>query len=404
MNTDTNLISKHIGESLLYFLSHKGSGTKGEFKKALQYFINKYNLPSKVQNRDLQFWSDFLLDDLSSLLHIEFDNNSWSIAKPCLNILPGYSGKAVLTGARTPEIYKKIESSKYILSHFLIDNSQTVFNNEPNHYARLNFFPLTIYISFKTEDIELICDELNVNLVDTSPYEFLKCLPDLNEMLLKSPKIPDNSRSWVDLQIFDKFIMDVNCGKLFECSICNVTSFKPTPRMILDETVYRYKDFGDTWKYFIKINNSFFNISKELAIWYLLSKNDVNHLYFDREPLPFGTLVMPLDFKLPLLYRKALTLNTGIVPNIYRHRIQTNQQFKIKDYQNNNPYFVEYDNISKSFYELLLEKLNFIDAYGRPNANWIGYNFLKKKDFTALEKCVDTFLQYRNKLKENEEE
>ena len=391
-----NLISNHIGENLLYFMSFKESGTKSEFKKAIEYFINKYDLPSKVQNLELHDWSDYLLDDLSSLLHIEFDNFHWSISKPCLNVLPGYSGKAVITGARTPEIYKKIESSKHIVSHYFIDNSQTIYKNEPNIYARLNFFPLTIYISFNPEDLNSICDELSLNLVNTSPYEFLNCLPDLQEMIIKSSKIPDNSRSWVDLQMFDSFIMDTSCGKLLECPKCSISSFKPTDRYIIDETIYRFKDFGESWKYFIKKNNNLHNISKELAIWYLLSKNDVRHLYFDRDPLPFGTLIMPLDFKLPLLYRKALTLNTGVVPYMYRHRSTNNNAFK------NNPYFIEYDNISKSFYNLLLKKLHFVDESSRPIPSWVGYNPWQEKSFTALDLCIKTIKKfYESKKDEN---
>ena len=62
-----NLISNHIGENLLYFMSFKESGTKSEFKKAIEHFINKHDLPSKVQNLELHYWSDYLLDDLSSL-------------------------------------------------------------------------------------------------------------------------------------------------------------------------------------------------------------------------------------------------------------------------------------------------------------------------------------------------
>jgi hypothetical protein len=396
MMREENLISKHIGENLLYFMSFKESGTKSEFKKAIQYFINKYNLPNRVQNLELHYWSDYLLDDLSSLLHIEFDKFHWSISKPCLNVLPGYSGKGVISGARTPEIYKKIESSKYIVSHYFIDNSQTIYKNEPNIYARLNFFPLTIYISFNPEDLDYICDELNLNLVDTSPYEFLNCLPDLQEMIVKSSKIPDNSRSWVDLHIFDSFIMDTNCGKLLECPRCNISSFKSTHRNILDETIYRFKDFGESWQYFIKIDENLHNISKELAIWYLLSKNDLRHLYFDRNPLPFGTLIMPLDFKLPLLYRKALTLNTGVVPYIYPHR-STNNNSYIK-----NPMFIEYDNISKSFYDLLLKKLQFVDELSRPNRSWVGYNSRLEKSFTALDLCTKTInIYYDSKKDEN---
>ena len=146
---------------------------------------------------------------------------------------------------------------------------------------------------------------------------------------------------------------------------------------------------------FIKINENLHNISKELAIWYLLSKNDIRHLYFDRDPLPFGTLIMPLDFKLPLLYRKALTLNTGVVPYIYRHRPTNNNAFK------NNPMFIEYDNISKSFYDLLLKKLKFVDELSRPNRSWVGYNPRQEKNFTALDLCIKTMKIYESKKDEN---
>jgi hypothetical protein len=389
-----NIISEHIGESLLYFLSTKEQGSINDFKKAVQYLINKYELPDKVQNLDLNIWAEYLLDDLSSLLHIEFDQNSWTVSKPCLNILPGYSGKAILTGARTPELYKKIEASELILNHYLIDNSLTVFQEEFNKYARLNFFPMTIYISFDYEDIDSICEELNLNFVDTSAYEFLNCLPDLQEMLIKSPIIPDNSRSWVDLQIFDKFLLDKECGKLLECKRCNLSAFTAAHRNINENSIYRYRDFGNAWKYFIKINNNIHNISREVAIWHLLSENDLRHLYFDREPLPFGTLVMPLDFKLPLLYRKALTLSTGIVPYLYTHRQTNNITFR------NNPMFLEYDNISKEFYKLLLKKIGFINTNGNPLANWLGYNFKNKKTSTSLDLCINTYNLYEENLHE----
>ena len=45
-------------------MSFKESGTKSEFKKAIEYFINKYDLPSKVQNLELHDWSDYLLTQI----------------------------------------------------------------------------------------------------------------------------------------------------------------------------------------------------------------------------------------------------------------------------------------------------------------------------------------------------
>ena len=40
--------------------------------------------------------------------------------------------------------------------------------------------------------------------------------------------------------------------------------------------------------------------------------------------------------------------------------------------------FIEYDNISKSFYDLLL-KLKFVDELSRPNRSWVGYNPRQEK-------------------------
>ena len=105
---------------------------------------------------------------------------------------------------------------------------------------------------------------------------------------------------------------------------------------------------------------------------------------------------MPLDFKIPLLYRKALTLNTGVVPYMYRHRSTNDNAFK------NNPYFIEYDNISKSFYDLLLKKLKFVDELSRPNRSWVGYNPWQEKNFTALDLCIKTIKKYyKSKKDEN---
>ena len=103
---------------------------------------------------------------------------------------------------------------------------------------------------------------------------------------------------------------------------------------------------------------------------------------------------MPLDFKLPLLYRKALTLSTGIVPYLYTHRQTNNITFR------NNPMFLEYDNISKEFYKLLLKKIGFINTNGNPLANWLGYNFKNKKTSTSLDLCINTYNLYEENLHE----
>ena len=63
--------------------------------------------------------------------------------------------------------------------------------------------------------------------------------------------------------------------------------------------------------------------------------------------------------------------------------------------------FIEYDNISKSFYDLLLKKLKFVDELSRPNRSWVGYNPRQEKNFTALDLCIKTMKIYESKKDEN---
>ena len=44
----------------------------------------------------------YLLDDLASLLLIEYNEKEWYVSKPCLNLFDGLSNKATITGARSP--------------------------------------------------------------------------------------------------------------------------------------------------------------------------------------------------------------------------------------------------------------------------------------------------------------
>ena len=149
------------GNILIRWMTQKRKGTIKEFVSTLNYLIFNHLGLEEVHEGKIQEEAMYLLDDLASLLLIEYNEKEWYVSKPCLNLFDGLSNKATITGARSPELYRKLLNSTNIENYFFIDNSRTFFTNVQKDYLRRNFLPPTILISYKKENLKKICEEFS---------------------------------------------------------------------------------------------------------------------------------------------------------------------------------------------------------------------------------------------------
>ena len=105
-------------------------------------------------------------------------------------------------------------------------------------------------------------------------------------------------------------------------------------------------------------------ITKEVGLWFSLSQRQhqeekfftPNYLFLGMDDLPNPSITFPINLKLPLIYAKALSLCSGILPELYRpEQLFYNSH---KTY----PVFAKYFNISKEFIDVLIEKLELDSA------------------------------------------
>ena len=348
------------GNILIRWMTQKRKGTIKEFVSTLNYLIFNHLGLEEVHEGKIQEEAMYLLDDLASLLLIEYNEKEWYVSKPCLNLFDGLSNKATITGARSPELYRKLLNSTNIQNYFFIDNSRTFFTNVQKDYLRRNFLPPTILISYKKENLKKICEEFSLELIDTKPIDFLKSLPSISK-LVEDVAHGGQIRLDGEIESFVNFKVEINKGEVISSDNSHIKSeFLPVFERALssDEgykqgVLHRRRDSKNTWSYFIPFNGEYKSVTKEIGLWYAISNrqkmtsyHSPNYLFYNITDLPNPTVTIPINIKLPRIYSKALNLCSGIIPYLYRPA--GDGKF---------PVFADYYNISREFLDVLTDKL-----------------------------------------------
>lgn len=348
------------GNILIRWMTQKRKGTVKEFIKTLNYLVFNHLGLEDVHEGKIRQEAMYLLDDLSSLLLIEYNEKEWYVSKPCLNLFDGLSNKATITGARSPDLYSKLLKSSTIEDYFFIDNSRTFFTNVQKDYLRRNFLPPTILISYKEENLKKICEEFSLELINTKPIDFLKSLPTISE-LVEEVAHGGQVRLDGEIESFVNFKVEINKGELISSDNSHFKSeFVPVFKRALssnggfkEKVLHRRRDSKNSWSYFVPCNGEYKSVTREIGLWYAISTRQKmtkhmspNYLFYNLTDLPNPTVTIPINIKLPKIYSKALNLCSGILPYLYR----PTRDGKF-------PVFADYYNISREFLDVLTDKL-----------------------------------------------
>lgn len=358
------------GNILLEWMTQKRFGTINEFREGLSNILYNNSNLENVKDSEIYDLSNYLLNDISSLLHIEYNEKNWYVSPPSLNLFDGLSKKAFISGARSPEIYSLLENSNNIENYYFVDNSRTFQSGFNTEYLRSNFIPPSIIISYEDHKLSKIAEEFSLNIVDTKAIDFLRSLPSISSLVEIASNW--NFNKGLEVQRLEGFKLDFkNQDNLISTQqklIGDFTSVfehtRPTLEGFEDNTLHRVRESRDNWTYFVPHKGSNKKITKEVGLWFSLSQRQQqeekfftpNYLFLGMDDLPNPSITFPINLKLPLIYAKALSLCSGILPELYRPKQLFYNSHKIY------PVFAKYFNISKEFIDVLIEKLELDSA------------------------------------------
>lgn len=370
------------GNILLEWMTQKRYGTINEFREGLSNILyNNVNLEN-VKDSEIYDLSNYLLNDLSSLLHIEYNEKNWYVAPPSLNLFDGLSKKAFISGARSPEIYSLLEKSKNIESFYFVDNSRTFPTGFNTEYLRSNFIPPSIIISYEDNKLSKIAEEFSLNIVDTKAIDFLRSLPSISNLVEIASTW--NFNKGLEVQRLEGFRLEfkrqdnlISTHQKLNGDFSSVFKHtRPTLEGFDENILHRVRESRENWAYFVSHNGNNKKITKEVGLWFSLAQRQKqqdkffspNYLFLCTDDLPNPSITIPINLKLPLIYAKALNLCSGILPELYRPEQLFHNSDKIY------PVFAKYFNISKEFIDVLIEKLELDrTSIGRKKDNKVYY-------------------------------
>jgi len=347
------------GERLLRYMTNIGSGTIDDIKKRIEVIAKSYQkINANLSNLLLsdEYLKYRILDNYSFLMHLEWsgDLQKWSVCKPSINILPGIKNRAIITGSRNDSLIKKIlevqEKKNSFMVEFL-DNSGLLGKltkqnlDISNNYK--HFSPLTILISEfdNLQELKIIAKEIDIEETEVNSftaYELVKYLDDIESMIqsfpIKNPLFDSIKERFTFFEVTKHF--DSQKTILLD-------KYSNAPETIKNNDLIRVKSLN-RYQYFIKKDENYFNISREVALWHQIHLQELNLVFKLRTQLPSCSIVFPSYLRLPELYLKILGLCLGINP---RKILKFNGEF-------DTPKFDVYHNIPESVAnELFINKL-----------------------------------------------
>jgi hypothetical protein len=269
-------------------LSERGRGTWAELKTAWDWLAEKDADPAG------QAWT--AARDLSALGHLEIswgERSEWAIAPSVLTLLPA-AGRALLTGARTRELYVPPDARSPIDE---VGSGRLV-----DAVNELNLFldpwpqsggPTTVTIAIEGDgDAELLAGELGVPYTYAVAEQLARLLPPLRSY----------EKTWTPGELLRGFDAEV-----FDTSSC---LWEPT-----DETgapgLYRSRTWSKTLHAIRTATGTWFRVPPEPAVYEVLRWAERQVIEYDAHS---RELIVPGTAALPLLHARAATLCSGRVP------------------------------------------------------------------------------------------
>jgi hypothetical protein len=273
-------------ELLLEWVSERGGGSWEIFKDAHAWLFGARATQGEnvAPSRTMQ--------SLSLLGHLEMDwsARSWSAAPPALTVLPSAGARALLTGSRTRALVRLLEQEA------VEDRSIDVITAR----HRQEHAPDAFFIgAFDERDIERLADELRI------AYEF--CVSDRLSRLL--PRL-------------DSYLAGASESpppRGFGIERFNSTVMRWVPAEDdQDAGLYRYDVYGRP-QFRFREADRLRAVDMSVGIYAELRRRRSTCLEYSDEVIN-GTLSVPVNAPLPVLYARAAALCSGLMPALDAQR------------------------------------------------------------------------------------
>lgn len=306
-------------DNLLFSLSSYSSLNFDAFERVVQLLYKQEigQLPDNISFRDVIKNTLYALDELSHC-EIDFDKRKIYVCPPCLTLLPQFGlPKAILTGARTPEVVQKCQ--EYLEIH------------KENIYGRTNFQSCSDYLAPHSISFEAVSGEYLQSMADEIGVKFQTNAPASWLLLNYSASIADvksklNYKERPDFSWRKKIFNDHQLvfSDWLPVQSDGIQLAEYTNRYTLQKT------------HLLWHNGNAAEIDRNWGRYLILSENNRQVITYDFKRYVLG---VPITVPLPKLLSRAAVLCTGLIPlrvPIYNTGI-SDMQFYVRSYQSVSP-------------------------------------------------------------------
>jgi hypothetical protein len=318
-----------MSEDLIYAMSTRGSVTFEEFNLLFR-MVYAPGLADRKDSMDIDIRRQ-LIRLLDSLGYCEFDFGARRVymCEPSFVLLPSYGlPKAVFTGARTPQLIKKIK-----------ENVRPSKDKMMIHYVSQNTFefamPALVYIeAVNIEAIKNLADKCSIaaDLDQPAAWSLASFSVSSDEILKTANLRPFAGLNWK--------------RRVFCADRLVFSGQESNPQESM--TLVEYKNpISQQSKHMLMINDSAAEIDRDWGRYIALSNKKKQIILYNEK---LQKLIVPVTVPMPRLLARSVALCTGLAPKI------TTILAKIGDIPPNHPVYV-YSGVPGIVAEFLARKL-----------------------------------------------
>lgn len=318
-----------MSEDLVYAMSTRGSITVDEFNSLFR-MVSAGGISEEEDsiNIDIRRQVIRLLDSLG-FCEFDFDARKVFMCAPAFVLLPGYGlPKAILVGARTPLLIKKIkeivkEHKEKIILHFM-----------PQSTSKFSM-PALVYIeAIDVDSIKEVAAKcsLNVDVDKPAAWElanFSVSFEALKKSLQFSPFV---ERNWKK--------------RIFNIDRLVFSSQEPASQSAVSLIEYQ-NPVNKQNRHIFRDNASATEVSRDWGRYIVLHDSQKQVILYNET---MQKLIVPVTVPLPCILARAVALSTGLIPKI------TTVFSKIADIPAHHPVYI-YSGVPKVVAELITNKL-----------------------------------------------
>lgn len=267
-------------DQFLEWLSEQGTGSWDDFKASHAWLFGQSpDMAWRKPGRTAHL--------LSTLGHLEmsWEQERWSVARPCLVNITNAGGIAVLTGSRPRSLLRRLEAETGAESDLEV---MLIPVTPPEG-------PEVIYLQYEGEaDLQRLTNSIGARFERYASRSLLKIVPSL-EAAISGSRISADPPKGFDLARFIPSTLRWD-------AVLSPNS----------PGLFRYRAYGHD-RYWLRRGGRTREVDKDYGMWAALGMES-RHVIAHRASGFTGTLIVPMSVPLPLLHARAAVLCSGQPP------------------------------------------------------------------------------------------